>query len=327
VKSKIIAVALTLATILGVSHQATAQPLKLSHNFPEIERDWRHALSVMFAQDLKKAGLDVEVFGNQRLMNARVQWEAMERGDLDFSIGLISDMIQAKEFDVVNMPGLLLDRKSAETFMRSNAAELLDQEAAKRGVRIVGWFPISMAIGTNSTCIDSPVRIRGQTIRAIGAFTTLVAALGGKSANISANEIVPHLETGALDGVSSSIHVMAVSGLAGKIKCVTVAGEGSLGYLLPSIMISSARYNALTPEQRATVREAGLKAGDFGFAKAHEAGEMFNEEFRKAGTQVIPLTKALANEWRSATDRSAIRAYRQIGPSTQPIIDALIAIR
>jgi TRAP-type C4-dicarboxylate transport system substrate-binding protein len=333
--SRLAAVA-TLLLSMTISGTASAQSMKLSHNYPETGDNFRHQIALRFVEELKTAGIETTVFGNQRLLNTRAQWQGMANGSVDFVVGNILDMVAIPEFDVVNLPGALVEPKAARTFMTSKAAALLDEETAIRGVRVIGWFPMATAMGSTGACVETPQQMRGLSVRSSGIFASIVEENAGISANVPVPELAKAIDGGALDVINSTNYVLSGPTLKGRLKCVvTPTSDGAMGYLLTSIMMSAKTFEALPaqtfealPAQKRTfVLNAARKAAAWGFEEADSENRRFLENLRADGVRIVDVSPSTAMAWRTAAEKKALPQYRAISPRKAAILDDLLALK
>jgi TRAP-type C4-dicarboxylate transport system substrate-binding protein len=325
--SAMIATALSTGLIPVVMAQSDNN-FKFAHTFPETSDDFRHVMALQFSEELKKAGLNVEVIGNQRLLAPRAQWQGLVQNNTDFVASSIADITNFREFEIINMPGLLTDKNMVRAFVKSKAATMLDEEAAKRGVRIVGWWPQPLSLGSTGSCIDTPEKMKGQTVRGNGSMQVMIEAAGGFSANVPAPDIGKAMEAGALDAVNSTIQVFYVNKLQGKLKCVVTPADGrAMGYILTTIKMSGKRWSALDEATREKIRVAAHTVGEWAMNQAETENVRFAEEFRKTGSQVLPFDGNMAGAWRAAAMRTAIPQYRGISETTAAIVSDVLSLR
>jgi TRAP-type C4-dicarboxylate transport system substrate-binding protein len=322
------AILATLTALLIAPVAAQAQSLKISHSWPETADEYRHGAALQISESLARHGIQSEVFGNQRLMRAREQWQALKDGTVDIAIAQLSDAVpQIKEFEIFAMPGLAKSLDHAMRLPSSPAmSRFVDDVFKTHGIMIGAFFPQSLVVASAKECAAVPTAVDGKSVRGVGnSFNLLIEDAGGTPVPIPQPEIAQALRTGALDAFLTSTASMISGRYQNEMKCVVSPGRGMPGALLVSVLVSGRaleRAGDKAPQLLAALRDGARFAYDRSVRSDAEAAAAY----RAAGVKIHEMTAEEGAAWRTASEKSAMAAFARISPTAAELIRSSLSI-
>lgn len=307
---------------------ADAETLKLSHQWSE--SDVRHQVAQMVADDVKAAGVDLEIqiYPNQTLFKAREQYTPLSRGQLDMTVLPLSYAGgQQPAYNLTLMPGLVKNhdhaaRLSASPFM-AKIEEIMNGDDVKTLVHgyLAGGF------GSNKGCITKPEDVKGVTIRAAGsAFEEMLAGAGASISSMASSEIYPALQTGVLDATNTSSESFLSYRLYEQLKCYTPAGDTALWFMYQPLLINKTTFDNLTEAQQKALMDASAKAEAWYLEKAKEGDAVTTKAFADAGVEIAEMTQADFDAWRELAKTTSYPTFVKDTPNGQELLDMALSV-
>lgn len=320
--------ALAVLVATGAANGAWAETLKLSHQWSE--GDVRHQVAQMVADDVKAAGVDLEIqiFPNQTLFKAREQYTPLSRGQLDMTIFPLSYAGgQQPAYNLTLMPGLVKNhdhgaRLSAAPFM-GKIEEIMAEDDVKTLVHgyLAGGF------GSTEGCITKPADVEGVTIRAAGkSFEQMLAGAGASISSMASSEVYSALQTGVLDAANTSSESFLSYRLYEQLKCYTPAGETALWFMYQPLLINKTTFDELSPEQQKALSDASAKAETWYLAQAKEGDALTTKAFRDAGVEIAEMTPADFDAWRELAKTTSYPAFAKSVDGGQELLDMALSV-
>jgi TRAP-type C4-dicarboxylate transport system substrate-binding protein len=319
--------AILLTAALVSSPGAGAQEIKISHQWPETEDEFRHEVANKIKTDLAAKGLRAEVYGNQRLLRGREQWQGLKDGTVDIALIPLSDAVpNIREFQYFSMPGMSKNLEhSLKLYDTPAVRKFAEQIRQTERVVIAGHMAQSTAAGAARNCIATPKDLEGLSLRGSGgqAANALIEEAGGTPVPISQPEIANAMRSGALDAFMTSAGSLNSGRYFGIVRCVTLPGEGTLGTVSSSIVVSQRLLDRLGNQQQ-VVLDAIKEAVAFGLQRSVKMDTEAIATYKDGGVTVKQLTAAEGEEWRKLAERSVMREFAKISPiAAEMIKDAL----
>lgn len=249
----------TLATGLGISTRArAAEVLKIGMVHPK-SSPWGQAVDVWVKTVMEKSEgqLELQVFANGQQGDEAAMVAKMKAGQLDGA--LLSSVGLAKihaPFAALELPGL------ATTWAKRDAAReamkgVFEKGAADAGFLLAGWGDVGLArLATKGFAVRSPDDLKGKKPwlwREDVVTPAVFAAIGGITAvPLGTPEVLPNLNTGAVNAVSAAPLLMEQMQWAGKLDTIhdDVTTAVALG-----ITFSQKRLAALPVKLRAVLTD------------------------------------------------------------------------
>ncbi len=318
-----------VASALAFSMPATAQTLKLSHQWVEDKSDYRHAMALTIVSELAKAGMKVDLFGNQRLFRTREQFQATKDGTLDLIVAPFNDFApRVREFGIMSIPGVVKDPEHAKKFLVSPVMTSLNEVGLEEGIVFLGWFPVTMSFAGAKECITQPQQIDGKSLRGPGGnYNRVFEEAGAIPVDIPTSEVPNALRVGAVDGVISTAQTFLANGIAPMVRCVTLPGEAPLANAFIMIGASRKFFDTLDESKKRALREAAAEAAAFGTEKTRESDIVIEGDLRKAGADVVRLSRADAELWWEVSKKSAMEAYAAVSDRNRRILEQALDVK
>lgn len=323
-----IALSAALAAILAMP--AAAETLKASHQFPGGKNDARDEMVQMIAREVAAAnvGLDIRVYPGESLYKAKEQWGALQKGQLDLtSFPLDYASGRVPQFSVTLMPGLVRNHERAARLNASPFMDSLHKTIEENGALVLADAWLAGGFVSKQGCITGPDSIKGQVTRAAGpAFEEMLAAAGASISSMPSSEIYTGMQTGVLDGASTSSGSLVSYRLQEQAKCVTIPGQNALWFMYEPVLVSKKTWDRLSPEQQAALTAAGEKAEAWFAAEAPKLDAKMQEVFSGAGVEVAEMSAADYDAWMKIAQDTAFKTFADKVEGGKDLIDAAQAV-
>lgn len=301
------------AALLSASGVAAQTVLKASHQFPGGKGDPRDEMVQILAREVKAAnvGLEIQVFPGASLFKPKEQWGALTKGQLDFALFPLDYAAgRHPQFSATLMPGLVGNHDRA---MRLNASPFMadiKKVIDGAGAIVIADSWLSGAFASKKGCITTPDTVKGQVIRAAGpAFEQMLAAAGASISSMPSSEIYTAMQSGALDATNTSSESFVSYRLFEQVKCLTAPGENALWFMYEPLLMSKQVFDGLNEAQKKAVLDAGKKAETYFVGEAKKGDAKMIEAFKKAGVEVVEMSKADYDAWLKIAETSAYKKF------------------
>lgn len=282
--------ALVGAVALAVTAQgAMAANAKLGHLAPT--GDPRHAVLTEFADTVAEVTggeVTVDIFPDSTLGKERELFEQVQAGITEFALvgSVVANFYPA--WSIIDMPFIWRDRDHLVEFVNSDFAKEWSADMADTlGVEILAFLERNPRILTSS---KKPVRsvedLEGMKVRVpnINVYTDTWRAFGVEPVPMPASDFYLALRLGTIEGMENPVEVM----YHWKIHEVS-------DYLMPTehmrsgfYLIASKRFmDGLSPEHRAAIQEAALKAQAAMAGKNAEGAANLFGKLEEAGMTIV----------------------------------------
>ena len=310
---------------------ASAQTiLKASHQFPGGKGDIRDEMVQIIAREVAAAdvGLEIQVFPGSSLYKPNEQWNAVTRGILDMtSFPLDYAAGRHPEFSATLMPGLVGNLDRAERLNDSEFMTDIRKIVEDAGAIVIADAWLSGAFASKKNCITGPETVAGQVIRAAGpAFEEMLIAAGASIPSMPSSEVYTGMQTGVLDATNTSSASFVSFRLYEQVKCLTAPGENALWFMYQPILVSKSVFDRLSEEQRQAILAAAKKAEAFFEAEIRKGDAEMVEVFKKAGVEVVEMSREDYDKWLSIARESAYKNFAENVPNGQALIDKALAV-
>ena len=204
------AAALTAAAIsIAMPAFAADVVMRLSHQFPPAHRSAQ--IFDAFAKDVEQSTggrVDVQVYGAAQLYNPKQHHAAVASAEIESAVVLnLQWGGTLPEMAVTLIPYLMSSPDSQRAFLGSDAAAMLDDRMAARGVRNIAWVVDAndLVFTSSGGPLIAPADYGGVKIRGLTPlFNKGLEALGAVPVNMPGSEVYQGLQTGVIDaGVTS----------------------------------------------------------------------------------------------------------------------------
>jgi len=267
---RLTALAATLAFALvgfGPIGTAGADPIviKFSHVVsPDAPKGKAALLFKQLAEKYTNGKVTVEVYPNSSLYKDKEELEALQLGSVQLLAPSISKFgpLGVKEFDVFDLPFLMVDEARARQMMASPMMADLNKKLEAKGVTPVAYWDNGAHVYTANVPLNMPDDFRGLKMRIQGSkvLDAVARQLGAIPQIIAFGELYQALQTGVVDGednVPSNIWTQKFYDVQ---KYLTVSYHGRLTY---SLITNTKFWNSLPADVRPGVDRAVKESTEF----------------------------------------------------------------
>ena len=167
--SNILSKSLIALAWLGGTVAASAEELRLSHQWSN--NDIRHQVAQMVADEVKAANVDltIRIFGSKSLFKPREQYRPVSRGQLDMTLIPLSYAGgQQPAYNLKLMPGLVKNHDHAARLSGSPFMKAIEAKMAEDDVIVLVHGYLAGGFAGKDTCITKPDDVKGLQMRAAG---------------------------------------------------------------------------------------------------------------------------------------------------------------
>jgi TRAP-type C4-dicarboxylate transport system substrate-binding protein len=306
-------IAVLLATAASVTAAQATTQMRCSHQLPPAH----HIAKVIdqWAAEVEKRSegeLDVQVFGADSLIKANDNILAVAKGDVECAFSL--NFQWGKTLPLMNVtvgPYTMSSIEAWKEWPTSEAAALLEQKLAEKGVKNVAWmFQTNTSVFTsNGKFLQTPADFEGVKMRGLGpAFDTGLSAMGATTVTMPGSEVYQALATGVIDAAITDV-AAAVSRKYYEVQdhfvVVPALGAYLHGYVNP------AWYEGLSDKSKAALTVAGQEAAGWALEASQAAAASAPDELRSKGVQVHIATDAENDAFRAAMQPAFNEAFQK----------------
>ena len=317
-----------VVTVAGIGTMATAETLRLSHQWSE--NDVRHQVAQVIADEVAAADvdLDIQIYPNQTLFKAREQYTPLSRGQVDMIVLPLSYAGgQQPAYNLTLMPGLVRNLDHGDRLSHSPFMERMEEIMADDDVMVLVHGYLAGGFGSNRGCITAPADVEGVTIRAAGkAFEQMLAGAGASISSMASSEIYPALQTGVLDAANTSSESFVSYRLYEQLDCYTPAGDTALWFMYQPLLMNKSTFEGLSEEQQAALTDAATKAEAFYLEEGKKGDETATETFRDAGVEIAEMTPEDFDAWLAIARETSFPAFVEETPDGQALLDMALEV-
>ena len=203
--------------------------------------------------------LDLKVYNGGVQGDEEVVVRKMKSGQLDgaavTAVGLSKIVPNAL---VLQLPGLFTSYKELD-YVRKKMNADLTAEFEKQGYVFLGWGDVGFAYIFSNTPIEKPSDLKKAKMWAWSAdpiASVIISEAGGNPIPLAVPDVLPSLQTGAVDAFTTS----PLAGIA--LRWFTKAkymGAKKVAVGIGASVVSKKSWDKLTPEQQEALRAASLK--------------------------------------------------------------------
>ena len=259
---------------------AGADPIviKFSHVVsPDAPKGKAALVFKQLAEKYTNGKVTVEVYPNSSLYKDKEELEALQLGSVQLLAPSISKFgpLGVKEFDVFDLPFLMVDDARARQMTSSPMMADLNKKLEAKGVSPLAYWDNGAHVYTSNVPLISPDDFRGLKMRIQGSkvLDAVARQLGAIPQIIAFGELYQALQTGVVDGednVPSNIWTQKFYDVQ---KYLTVSYHGRLTY---SLITNVKFWNSLPADVRPGLDRAVKESTDF-----------FNETAAKDNAQAL----------------------------------------
>jgi tripartite ATP-independent transporter DctP family solute receptor len=325
----LIAAVFLLSPQMAGAQKSIKVALALSKDGPGI--DFINGMYEVFKSDVEartKGTLTIEIFYGGALGNPISRMNQMQNGTIQMSDASDGNYATVyPEIQVLNIPYLFATEQNAWKVLDGPFGQkLADDLRTKTGIRVLGWWESGgFKHFSSKESLRSPADFAGLKIRALGPIATpLIEALRASAVPIGFGELYTALSTGLVDVQENSLSVFRLIRLQEVHKFILLSGHS---YSVGVLGINNAFYIQLSPDERAAVDAAALKAIAFNRAGSRRAEQEATGALKTAGTEFIDLTSEQKQEFRRITQGPVIEWLKTQISVSGLIDEALLAVQ
>lgn len=271
--------------------------------------------------ELSGGQLKVNVADSGSLYNDSQILEAVQDGLVE--VGLVGTykwggMVPAA--DVFDLPFLFVDLSSPEKFLNAGAADILDVEFNKKGVKNLFWVDYGfIQMWNNEHPLHSPKDFEGLTMRSYSAGDSItLKALGAAPTLISSAEMYMAIQNGTVKGATTGMPAAVSRKIYEVCKYLTIANYSTAQF---SVQANLDWWNGLDADSQKAILEAGKVAEKWLRGAVAESEGAAEKTVRDAGLEVNALTAEERAQMVAAT-KSVWDAYvARAGETGQKLVD------
>lgn len=271
--------------------------------------------------ELSGGQLKVNVADSGSLYNDSQILEAVQDGLVE--VGLVGTykwggMVPAA--DVFDLPFLFVDLSSPEKFLNAGAADILDAEFNKKGVKNLFWVDYGfIQMWNNEHPLHSPKDFEGLTMRSYSAGDSItLKALGAAPTLISSAEMYMAIQNGTVKGATTGMPAAVSRKIYEVCKYLTIANYSTAQF---SVQANLDWWNGLDADSQKAILEAGKAAEKWLRGAVAESEGAAEKIVRDAGLEVNALTAEERAQMVAAT-KSVWDAYvARAGETGQKLVD------
>ncbi len=318
--------AIIAASRLGSA--ATAQTLKISHQFPGgtiEEGDFRDRLCRKFALELEKrtnGAVNAQVYPNSSLMKTVAQFSAMRKGALDISLYPISYAGgELAELNIGLMPGLVSSYAQGAAWKSSPIGQKFSAFLAEKGIVMVSWIWQAGGLASRTRPVVNPEDAKDLKIRGGSREMDMVfKAAGATTLSVPSNEIYAAMQTGACDAATTSSTSLISFRLEEVSKSLTTGRGKSYWFMLEPLVMSKRIFDAMPKDQQDVILAIGQELEKFGTAEAMADDQKVADVYAKKGATVHDMDDAIVDKWRAIARETAWKDYAAKTPLSAELI-------
>jgi TRAP-type transport system periplasmic protein len=294
-----------LAVLTAVAGPAVATELRLGSGFGE-KHSSTVALRTVFADEVasRTAGrYSVSVFPSSELGQA-IEMVNQAQAGINFGVFVSSAFYngQVPQLGVTNLPFAFPDRETAYALFDGPFGESLKPLFEEKGLVVLGFMELGYRNITNSRRpVTTPEDVAGLKIRLQNnpVHIETFKMLGASPTSIDASELFAALSQRVVDGQENPYAVIRSFNMFEAGQTFTT----DTGHFYDTIVfaVSKSMLDAMTPEDRAAVVEAGRLATLAQRAQAASEDAANLEALKALGMNVTHLTEEQRKAFRDAT--------------------------
>lgn len=320
--------AAAIATCFAAVSAASAETLRLSHQWSN--KDVRHQVAQMVADEVAAANVDLEIqiFGSKSLFKPREQYRPLSRGQLDMTVLPLSYAGgQQPAYNLTLMPGMVKNHDHAARLSESPFMEALEAKMADDDVMVLVHGYLAGGFVGKDKCITKPEDVKGLQTRAAGkAFEQMLAGAGASIASMASSEIYNAMQTGVLTAANTSSSSFVSYRIYEQVSCYTPAGDVALWFMYQPLLMNKSRFDALTPEQQQALLDASAKAQTFYLEEAKKQDAASEQVFRDAGVEIAEMSPEDFEAWRALAQETSYAKFVSEVEGGQELLDMALAV-
>ncbi len=320
--------ATAMAACLAIGSAASAETLRLSHQWSN--KDVRHQVAQMVADEVAAADVDLEIqiFGSKSLFKPREQYRPLSRGQLDMTVLPLSYAGgQQPAYNLTLMPGMVKNHDHAARLSDSPFMAALEEKMADDDVIVLVHGYLAGGFVGKDKCITSPDDVKGLQTRAAGkAFEQMLAGAGASIASMASSEIYNAMQTGVLTAANTSSSSFVSYRIYEQVSCYTPAGDVALWFMYQPLLMNKSKFDGLNADQQKALMDASAKAQAFYLEEAKKQDAASEQVFRDAGVEIAEMTAEDFEAWRALAQETSYAKFVSEVEGGQELLDMALSV-
>jgi len=208
--------------------------------------------------------IQIDIFPNSQLGNARDQIEGLQLGTIHFYVGSVAPAANfAPKLNALGLPYLFRDRDHAFKVLDGEIGQELTVELAGKGIEHLSFWENGWRNMTNNVRqIKTADDVKGLKIRVqeAPAYVALINALGGTPVPLSLSELYTALEQNVVDGQENPLPQIYQNKFYEVQKYLSLTRHT---YDAAIFLASKNMMDRLPADLQAVIREAAKEAGAY----------------------------------------------------------------
>ena len=324
------AVLLGLAVMAAGAARGQAVIMRISHQVPTAH----HLQRILqgFEREVEKDSggqLQVQLFPSEQLFKAGDNHPAVARGAVEAALSVNFQWgASIPEMNVTAIPYLFTGLKRIEKWPDSEAAKLLDQKLAAKGVKNIAWFYITRQaiLTSNQRPLIRVEDLKGLRIRGFNQVADAgLAALGATPIAMAAPEVYPALQEGRLDAGLTDVSAAVSRRFYEVQKFGTVAPYNTVFFHL---YVNPRWFDGLKQEHRAVIVRAAAQAEKAAIGITEDTAAQAVGQLRGKGMTIHVQTAEESAAWAAALQPPALDAFLKAAPEDgQKLLDLIAKLK
>ncbi len=254
------------------------------------------------AEERTNGRVKVEVYPNSTLYKDKEELEALQLGVVQMLAPSVSKFgpLGAKEFEAFDLPFIFPDKAVLQRVAEGPIGASLFQKLTDKGIKGLAFWDNGFKVMTANKPLRTPADFKGLKMR-IQSSKVLEAqfrALDALPQVLAFSEVYQALQTGVVDGTENTPSNVYSQKTHEVQKYLTVSNHGYIGY---AVIVNKKFWDGLPPDIRTILEGAMKDATRYTNAIAQQENDDALAKIKAAGhTEIIMLTPAQKNEWRTA---------------------------
>lgn len=245
------------ALIIAGPHTALSEELRMGMAVPE-QSPWG-AVTRSFAEEVANRShgeLTVSIYYNSELGDEQTMARQLARGRLDMAeLSNVASSLLVPEYGLLQAPYIFDTPAQADCVADADLGAIFGDLFRKARVEFLAPVEIGNMTIMSKSAIVTPADLENVKIRTspTQSDTYFIRAVGGAAVPLGTVDSMPALKTGQVSAVTTPIIVGVAGGYAAAAPEITRTNHGQQ---IGALLISAKRWNALSEEHRAVLREA-----------------------------------------------------------------------
>ncbi len=299
------------ALALALPAAAQTVTMRISHQVPTAHH--LHKMLEGFKADVEartKGEVQIQIFPAEQLHKAAENHAAVARGSIEAALVVNFQWGNTlPEMNVVVIPYFFSSLDRIKKFPGSEAAKMLEDKMAQKGVKNLAWFYITrQAIFTSGKKpLVNLEDFKGVKIRGFNKLADeALLAVGASTSAMSGAEVYNALSTGVLDAGLTDVSAAFSRRYYEVQKYGTVTPALTVYF---HMFVNPAWWAKLTPAHREALEAAAKKAEQDSVAITEKTATDAVEQLKAKGMQLTIHTPEQEEVWKKAMQPPVIKAF------------------